>query len=122
MVLKRRQRKLGENGKIASFCLKKSFVLFVFFFLWPAERDLLGERLPEQPLSLPFYFLEPTSLYMGSNISFQVFSVNGQPPPPVLWPTPKDKPHCSYQPVSTEERTDAIRIWYQRIDSSEKDQ
>jgi hypothetical protein len=83
---------------------------------------MLGAGLAEQPLSLPFYFLESTDLYFTSNITFQVTSAIGRPPPATLWPTPKAKPQCSFVPVSTEERGDATRIWYQRIDSSETDQ
>ena len=76
----------------------------------------------ESQVALPFYFLEPTDLSSASNVTFQVNSVTDQAPPPVLWATPKDKPQCSYVPVSTEEGPDAVRIWYQRIDASESEQ
>jgi len=76
----------------------------------------------EAPAKLPFYFLEQTDLSMASNIAFQVNSVAQQPPAPIFWPTPKDKPECSYVPVSAEEQPGVVRIWYQRIDPSESEQ
>jgi hypothetical protein len=120
--MRARRPKLCNNGNSAHCYLKTFVALLAFLFTSLTEQELLGERLTEKPLPLPFYFMEPSDLSMATNLSFQVTSLVGQPAPTVVWPTPKDKPQCSYVPVSSEQRGDTVRIWYQRIDSSEAEQ
>jgi len=105
----------GETPALPRASLSRGVI---FLLLLPGLLPSFSLRA-ESPVPLPFYFLEPTDVLAASNVSFQANSVLGQPPPPILWPTPKDKPQCSYAPVSSEQRTDGVRIWYERIDASE---